>query len=216
MLGTITSGVAGGDTIMAFGALRWASQIMYQQVQSGQKPGYIFRSLQAALRMTLGLFNTCIAMVLVIVLANLRGPEATGNKELGWSGVALANTVSMGTSFTLLMTWWVGLEASMGSMQRILKFTRRIALPGSASHPVRDTGMVQQGRVTIKSLNVLRGYVMGSHGQVQVLNATRSFKAISDVSLDINPGEHVALIGRTGRDVSLLQLSFAISLTVAI
>lgn len=154
------SGVTGRDTIMAHGLGPQLAELMAEQVHSGQKPGYLFRSLQTGLRLVLGLVNACIAIALVVLLTELRG----SNVHVGWAGVALVNTVSLGTDLVLLMTWWVSLEASMGSFKRILEYTRTQHIANQDQREgVTENRGVHKGSIQLQGLTISHGSVIYFH-----------------------------------------------------
>lgn len=123
MLGTLNSSMAGRETIASYGLSSRIDKTMTKMVYEGQRPGYLFASLQRWLLLVLSLFNVVITTVLVSILVGLKRNNWS-NIDIGWAGIALVNTVSMGNDFMLLLHWWVNLEASMASIHRIMDYVR--------------------------------------------------------------------------------------------
>jgi ABC-type multidrug transport system fused ATPase/permease subunit len=201
------SGVTGRDTIMAHSLGLQLAEVMAEQVHNGQMPGYVFRSLQIGLRLVLGLVNACIAIVLAVLLTELRGSD----HPVGWARMALVNTVSLGTDLILLMTWWVRLEASMGSFKRIMEYTgTQYGADQNQRETVTEKG-INKGDIQLRGLTVFHGSVM--HGpffaiavsRTRLKSDARSTKVINNVSLSISSGQKVAIVGRSGRSVRTLR-----------
>lgn len=93
------SSVAGRDSIIAYGMMIQLAETLSKQVYQGQMPGYLFRSLQNGLRLLLGLFNAFIAIVLSVLLVELRGISTNRSEAVGWAGVALVNSVGLSSNF---------------------------------------------------------------------------------------------------------------------
>lgn len=129
------------------------SNLVYQ----GQKPGYLFKSIQTWLLLTLELLNACIATILAATLVNLRSNGSVNANKIGWAGVALVNTVSMGTDIMLLVNWWVRLEGSMGSYRRIMEYVGMA--PMSVDEPAGDerNGEDGSGKVEARNLTLAHG-----------------------------------------------------------
>ncbi|KJZ70262.1 hypothetical protein HIM_10343 [Hirsutella minnesotensis 3608] len=153
VLNTFSSSIPGRETILAFGLGPRLAATLSQQVFEGQKAGYLFRSLQTWLLLVLELINAGLATVLASLLVGLKS-HGKSQASIGWAGVALVNTVSMGTELSLLLSWWVRLEGSMGSIRRILEFVAMA--PSTGVKPV-DTLKREDGGVRVDNLTVTRG-----------------------------------------------------------
>lgn len=153
ILGTISSSIPGRETILAYGLGPRLAAILSEQVYQGQKAGYLFRSLQTWLLLVLELVNAVVATVLAALLVGLKSHRKSQG-SIGWAGIALVNTVNMGTDLILLLNWWVRLEGGMGSIRRIMEY---VAMAPSTNFEDRDDAVREARGVQVDCLTLTYG-----------------------------------------------------------
>ncbi|KAK0649750.1 hypothetical protein B0T16DRAFT_410658 [Cercophora newfieldiana] len=187
MVEFLRAGFDGRCTIRAFGFERQAALTLLDRLNHSQKSAYLFRSLQAWLTLLLDLIATGVAVTLASLLVGLKSKT-----NVGWAGVALVNTIVLSQELKLLIHWITTFEVAMGAIQRIREF---ITLT-----PSEDDGRPDEkpnddwplaGEVKFENFTCC-------HGDTPILK---------NVTITINPGEKVAIIGRTGSGKSSLVQS---------
>ena len=140
--------MAGLTTIRAFGRQKDHRAIHHRQLCESQKPFYLLlagqRWLTVVLDMTLAGF--------VVLLMGV-GVGTMGQIPPSAMGLALVSTISLGSSFKMLITYWTGLEISLGAVSRVKLFveeTRSEHLSSESS--VVLPGWTNQG--SIQFINV--------------------------------------------------------------
>ena len=96
--------------------------------------------------------------------------------------------------YNMAIRWSVNVESNMLSIQRLIEFTRlpgeRGGLNNIESEPLMLDGPAIQGRIEFQN--------------VQMSYKTDLQPALKDLSFVIEPGDHVAVVGRTGAGKSSL------------
>ncbi|KAH8881159.1 P-loop containing nucleoside triphosphate hydrolase protein, partial [Thozetella sp. PMI_491] len=186
VLGTLGASYEGRCTIRAFGMEASIRQLLIERVNQAQKPGYLFRSLQVWLQLSLGLLNAAIAGTLAALVVGLRSQI-----YIGWAGLALVNTISAGNDLRLLVHWWTLFESSFGVVRRIREFVTNTPSEDA------DQAICHVANNWPRTGNVVLENVSAVYGEIE---------ALSNIYLKIRNGEKVAVVGRTGS--SLMQLLF--------
>ncbi|KAF4511732.1 hypothetical protein G6O67_003504 [Ophiocordyceps sinensis] len=188
----LTETAAGLETIRAFG---WEQDIVHENLQhleQSQKPYYTMYCIQRWLAVVLDMLVAAIAVVLVGFALGLPGSASQGS-----IGLALLNVMEFNQSLSMLVNSWTGLETSLGAIARLKSFLADTRAEGSEQDDVSppsswpDRGAIQINSITAK-------YNLGD---------AQSQPALRGVSLDIQPGQHVSIVGRTGSGKSSLILT---------
>ncbi|TQN66274.1 ABC transporter atnG, partial [Colletotrichum shisoi] len=150
-----------------------------------QRASYAMGSLQRWLLLVLNLVVAGLAVMLVGLAVALRDAI-----DPGLLGVALVSVMGFGQLLTGLLNNWATLETSLGAVARIREFE---AETPSEQDRDGDTPVIVEewpakGKIDVK-------HVSAAYDDHQVLG---------DVTLSINPGEKVAICGRTGSGKSTL------------
>ncbi|KAF5500248.1 ABC transporter gloK [Colletotrichum siamense] len=117
VIGTLRASCDGRATIRAFNLQDSASSTLVNQVYQASKSAYLFRSLQSWLFLVIGLLGGGVAGTLAALLVGLKSKV-----NVGWAGVALVNTITLGSDLKMLMNWLTLLEAQLGVVRRIREF----------------------------------------------------------------------------------------------
>uniref|UniRef100_L2FH01 ABC multidrug transporter n=1 Tax=Colletotrichum fructicola (strain Nara gc5) TaxID=1213859 RepID=L2FH01_COLFN len=197
VIGTLRASCDGRATIRAFNLRDSASSTLVNQVYQASKSAYLFRSLQSWLFLVIGLLGGGVAGTLAALLVGLKSKV-----NVGWAGVALVNTITLGSDLKMLMNWLTLLEAQLGVVRRIREFV--------ATTPSENFRAVDGASPRIEEL--LDDWP--SRGEVVLRNVSVAYgdhTVFTDASIHIQAGEKVAVIGRTGSGKSsLAQLLFGL------
>ncbi|KAK2049863.1 ABC transporter [Colletotrichum somersetense] len=172
-------------------AFRWEDdfeKINLHRLDNSQRPSYLLTCLQRWLTFSVDMVIAAIAIVLMALVTTLR--EQIGP---GFIGVALTNVLSFGGIVKAIITSWVTLEVSLGAVARVRNFTLTTRPEGgSETHLAEPEG----------------GWP--SRGAIEICGATASYSSfgpvLKGVDLSIQPGQKVAICGRTGSGKSSLIL----------
>lgn len=110
--------LTGLTTIRAFGWEHALEEKNREVLDQSQKPFYLLFAIQRWLTLVLDLIVAAVAVLLIVLIVELRGIISPG-----FAGVALLNVLLFSQSIKLLMTFWTNLETHIGSIARIKSFT---------------------------------------------------------------------------------------------
>ncbi|TWU72930.1 hypothetical protein ED733_000994 [Metarhizium rileyi] len=179
----------GGVTcIRAYG---WSTQYLersYDVLDASQKPYYLLWCIQRWLTLVLDLLAGGIAVMLVAFATLMR------NGSTGFLGVALFNVINFSGVLQTFVTQWTQLETALGAINRIKAFVQDTKPEGSnGEEKSLPDDWPSAGSMTFE--NVSASY------------ETSSRPVIDGFNLTIEPGEKIALCGRTGSGKSSLLLT---------
>lgn len=170
-------------------------------LDASQRPSYLLYCIQRWIGLVLDLIVACIAVIVIAVAISMKG-----SPSMNLLGIALFNIVNFSGTLQTLVTYWIGLETSIGAVSRI----RSYVLQATTEDLDSETEAVpedwpQQGGIDITGLSASYEYVLG-YFLFLWIHVKQSFSASSEpalmgIDLKIRPGEKIALCGRTGRFV---------------
>ncbi|KAK2608934.1 hypothetical protein QQS21_002510 [Conoideocrella luteorostrata] len=179
----------GGVTcIRAYG---WSAEYMersYDVLDTSQKPYYLLWCIQRWLTLVLDLLASGIAVMLVAFATMVKGGST------GLLGVALFNVINFSTILETFVTQWTQLETALGAISRVKAFVHD-------TKPENLDGEVE---------NLPDNWPLA--GSIVFENVSASYETsvspvVDGFNLSIQPGEKIALCGRTGSGKSSLLLT---------
>lgn len=186
----------GLSTIRAF---RWQGFLLEKAkalLDRSQRPFYLLFAVQRWLTLVLDLVVAAVATLLISLVVGLRG-----RIEPGYVGVALLNVILFSQSVKLLISFWAQLETQIGSVSRVKTFTAE-AVDENLDEEDQMPPPIWPSDGRVEFRNITAGYryvrVVGTLGEVADL-ASPHDPVIKNLSLTIQPGEKLAVVGRTGR-----------------
>ncbi|KAI1336278.1 multidrug resistance-like protein [Xylariaceae sp. FL0016] len=184
--------LSGLSTIRAFGWENSTMELNYKLVDRSQKPFYLLLMIQRWLTLVLDLIVAALALLVVGLALKLQD-----SVSVGLTGVSLVQLITFAENVRILIQWWTSLETSIGAVARIKRFsedTPNENLPGEDRLP--PSQWPARGSVELRDVSASYG---GENGM----------KALDSVSVTIQPGEKVGIVGRTGSGKSSLILTLA-------
>ncbi|THY55073.1 putative multidrug resistance protein [Aureobasidium pullulans] len=179
---------SGLSTIQAFGWQEHYERNQWHYLEMSQRAYYMFHCLQRWLTVTIDFVVGLFAILLAVILIELR--SSIGG---GFIAVGLVNIMSFNGQLKGLITHWTSMEISMGAVSRIRGFAQNTV--NEDENVLASTAPEQwpfMGSIRVQNLRVTYGK---SHTP-----------ALNGVSFQINAGEKIAICGRTGSGKSTLML----------
>ena len=123
-------------TLRAFGWQNALEERNRKLLDRSQQPFYLLFAVQRWLTLVLDIFVAGIAVLLIILIVELRGVLSPG-----FIGVALVNVILFSQTLKLLLTFWTTMETHIGAIARIKSFTTDAAsehLPAEKELPPQN------------------------------------------------------------------------------
>ncbi|KAI0126126.1 putative ABC multidrug transporter [Xylariales sp. AK1849] len=187
-----TETATGIATIRAFGWKKEMATECLQLLDHSSRPYYMMYCIQRWLNVVLDLFVAAIAIILVGSALGLSNTATQGS-----IGLAMLNLMEFNQSLSMLINSWTGLETSLGAIARLKNFlaeTKSEISDDDGDEPPPD--WLQRGSIKFEKVTAKYN-----------LTDAQSSPAISNVELDLHPGQTVLVIGRTGSGKSSLMLT---------
>ena len=177
--------IAGLTTVRAFG---WQSALEKRNrylLDQSQRPFYLLFAVQRWLQLVLDLLVAGVAVLLIVLVVELRG-KLSGV----YVGIALLNVILFSQDLKLVLQFWTMLETHIGAVSRIKNFTASTtAEPSPPSGKPLPPSWPAHGDIEFRSVSA--GY-------------SASRMVLKDLNLSIQAGEKIGICGRTGSGKSSL------------
>ena len=181
--------ISGLITVRAFG---WARKLEARNrilLDRSQQPFYLLYAVQRWLQLVLDLVVAAIAVLLIILVVELRGFLSGA-----YVGVALLNVILFSQNLKLVLQYWTMLETHIGAISRIKTFAAITPAEPSPSDKTRSPPVTWPAHGAINFQEVYASY----DGSRMVLK---------DLTLSIRAGEKIGVCGRTGSGKSSLVMA---------
>ena len=180
--------MSGLATVRAFGWQRQLEKKTRYLLDQSQRPFYLLFAVQRWLQLVLDMVIAAIAVMLMILITELRGILGGA-----YVGIALVNVILFSQHIKTLLQYWTLLETHIGAVARVRNFsgtTEGENLPKENSAPPQ--GWPAKGEIEFHSVNA--GY-------------DRSRAVLRHLNLSIQAGQKIGICGRTGSGKSSLIMA---------
>lgn len=192
------------DGLATIRAFQWQDELAKKNIRrldESQRPSYLLYCLQRWLTFTIDMTIAVIAVVVIVLTTTLREQIGPGNM-----GIALSNILAFSGTLQTTVTSWVMMEIALGAVARVHNFIADTKPEDDfeeyddiKSQTWPSKGAIELQGVTASYLLVHNGfYFLELFRDTNDCNST-SEPVLRDISLKVNPGQRVAVCGRTGR-----------------
>ncbi|OAQ98836.1 hypothetical protein LLEC1_04924 [Akanthomyces lecanii] len=198
-------------TYRAFGWTDKALALNRALLDSSIKPEFQLKMIQSWLSFVLGMLVAILAVTTIILATQLKA-------DSGFTGASMVAIISFGGYLSSIIVNYTQLETSIGAVNRLKTFSDKT--PGedyAQSGTVWPVSWPEAGHVVLKRVSASYEYVRKAQFRLHMLT-TRSEPhgntannglprlTLNDVSLEIMPGEKVAICGPSGKSSLVLLL----------
>ncbi|KIW14386.1 hypothetical protein PV08_07168 [Exophiala spinifera] len=179
-----TESVAGAVTIRAFG---WQSQYEKKcchHIDVAQAPAYLQSCIQHWLNFVLDVLVTVLAVVLVATVVTWHDKFSSGSV-----GVGLIMVTGFNEILARLIQNLTKAESSVGAVARVMRFVRETE-PEDPRDQLGSTPPDWPSNGAVEFVSIVASYQGVSRNAEQAV--------LRNISLEIRPGQHIAICGRTG------------------
>ncbi|KAK0666398.1 putative multidrug resistance-associated protein [Cercophora samala] len=189
--------IKGLATYRAFG---WVPESIKKNdilLDTSQRPAYLLAMIQRWLAFTLQIVVAVLAVAVITLSTQMRSNTA-------FTGASLVTLMIFGEAFSYIIRFYTMLETSIGAVSRLKAFGETVQ---SENKEGEDLVPPEEWPATgeIKIEGVSASYSSDDHGHIRPGEEGRNL-ALRDLNLHIDPGQKVAICGRSGSGKSSLLL----------
>ncbi|OJJ99191.1 hypothetical protein ASPACDRAFT_120323 [Aspergillus aculeatus ATCC 16872] len=197
--------IKGAATLRAFGWVNESISVNNALLDTSQRPAYLLSMIQRWLSFVLDMVVAVLAVLVVALTTQLRDTSA------GFTGASLVALMSFGKTLAGLVRMYTALETSIGAVARIKAFCDSGAGgAGLEENRLEDDSSKDGGNTTrLPASWPDKGRITFQHVSASYSNDATPASgtlAIREVSFTIEPGQKVAICGRTGSGKSTILL----------
>lgn len=192
-----TESVTGLATLRAFGWRGALEKKHHELLDRPQRPFYLLYAIQRWLTFVLDMFVAGIAVLLIVLVTQMRGILPAG-----LIGVALVSVIQFSQNLKLLMTLWTNLETHIGAIFRIKSFTSHTTSSTSRrkKNNRRPCDRPREPSCSIMSRPDTGASITFSRPVFANRSVCRKNEhVLKNISLSIEAGQKIGICGRTGR-----------------
>ncbi|KAH4005276.1 hypothetical protein HBI13_005130 [Parastagonospora nodorum] len=176
--------VRGITTLRSFGFTSEDIKKNARLTKSNQRPSYLLLMVQEWLSCVLNI----VVMVMAVILTTL---AVQLHSKSGFAGASLYSLLGLGESLAGIVLSWTKLETSLGAIARLKAFGEAVTPEDTDEETIiPPQEWPEHGTVAINGVSAT--YSKPCEGECMPRLALR------DIHVTINPGEKVAICGRTG------------------
>lgn len=191
--------VRGIASIRAFGWIAPYTTQNHKYLDDSQRPAYLLEMIQIWLALVLNLIVAVVAVSATALATQL----SSVSERAGYVGAGLVSLMQFGNLLNGSVQSWVLLETSLGAVKRLKDFGEKTGTEHKMGEDLRPgASWPERGEVIVEGVDA--SYEKYNFKDVE----DGRDLALKRISMHIQPGEKVAVIGRTGSGKSSLILLF--------
>ncbi|OLN95500.1 Multidrug resistance-associated protein 1-like protein 4 [Colletotrichum chlorophyti] len=194
--------VSGIVTLRATGCSDARQRQLLEVLDKSQQPAYAFAMIQRWLAFTMNIIVAGLAIVVVTLATQLRSTTS-----VGLTGASLVSLMAFGELTTNLIRMFTMMETSIGAVARLKDFYESTTREHHLRPHTPPPSWPQSGKIMVKNVSAAYSETPDilSVGGGEDPSPQKAL-ALCNVSFDVQPGEKVAVVGRTGSGKSSVVL----------
>ncbi|CUG87056.1 ABC transporter, putative [Bodo saltans] len=210
MISLIGEALGGLDVIRSYGVSDEFRNEHIRAYQASAHALYNVGSLQLWFNQQLGVLNALIIVFMTFMVTGLMVSYDVETRNSQQSVLALAVTYTVSLSLGFLMNLFIELQTFYGSVERASEYATSIEQEAGAPKNVKE--LQDSANITTSTTTTATTVVSDdwpSQGAVQFEDVCLRYRpdlprALDGLTVAMNPGEHIGVVGRTGSGKSTL------------